>query len=89
MDPLVIDTPPSLPFVSERKQYLNREVQLPDIDDPSYTGPYQFHGRKSLNSQEFLFIDLATIHEATDNFSELKKLGQGGFGPVYKVKNDL
>ncbi|RVX07997.1 Cysteine-rich receptor-like protein kinase 10 [Vitis vinifera] len=52
--------------------------------EKGYTGPYQFHGRKSLNSQEFLFIDLATIHEATDNFSELNKLGQGGFGPVYK-----
>ncbi|KAJ9689590.1 hypothetical protein PVL29_012339 [Vitis rotundifolia] len=68
----------------ERKQYLNREVQLPDIHDPSYTGPYQFHGGKILNSQEFPFIDLATIHEATDNFSESNKLGQGGFGPVYK-----
>ncbi|RVW78319.1 Cysteine-rich receptor-like protein kinase 10 [Vitis vinifera] len=39
--------------------------------------PYQFQGRKNLNSQEFPFIDLATIHEATDNFSELNKLEQG------------
>jgi hypothetical protein len=33
------------------------------------------------------FFALATILVATDNFSEANKLGQGGFGPVYKVKN--
>ena len=89
MDPLGIDTPHSLPFVLEKKKNLNRQVQKPDIHYPTYTGPYQFQGRKNLNSQEFPFIDLATIHEATDNFSELNKLEQGGFDPIYKVKNEF
>jgi hypothetical protein len=31
-----------------------------------------------------LFFDFYTIAEATNNFSH--KLGEGGFGPVYKVK---
>ncbi|KAL5061626.1 hypothetical protein RYX36_023363, partial [Vicia faba] len=31
-------------------------------------------------------FDLATIFEATDNFSNVNKLGEGGFGPVYKGK---
>jgi hypothetical protein len=31
------------------------------------------------------FFDLSTINAATDNFSPSKRLGQGGFGPVYKV----
>ena len=31
------------------------------------------------------FFDLEDILTATDNFSEANKLGQGGFGPVYKV----
>jgi hypothetical protein len=31
------------------------------------------------------FFDLSTINTATDNFSPSKRLGQGGFGPVYKV----
>lgn len=31
------------------------------------------------------FFDFQSILEATDNFSEANKLGQGGYGPVYKV----
>lgn len=29
--------------------------------------------------------DLSTIISATGNFSEVNKLGEGGFGSVYKV----
>lgn len=34
---------------------------------------------------ELPFFDLATIVKATDDFSINKKLGQGGFGAVYRV----
>lgn len=33
------------------------------------------------------FFELKSILAATDYFSDTKKLGQGGFGPVYKVLN--
>jgi len=33
---------------------------------------------------EFLLYDFNQIADATDNFSDHHKLGQGGFGPVYK-----
>lgn len=33
----------------------------------------------------FQLFDFAQIQKATCNFSEENKLGQGGFGPVYKV----
>ena len=34
---------------------------------------------------ELPFLDLSTIASATDNFEINNKLGEGGFGPVYKV----
>ena len=34
---------------------------------------------------EFSVFDFDDILDATDNFSEENKLGEGGFGPVYKV----
>ncbi|KAM0943872.1 putative protein kinase RLK-Pelle-DLSV family [Dioscorea sansibarensis] len=43
----------------------------------------------SVDEQEFrntesLLIDLAPLRSATDKFPETNKLGEGGFGPVYK-----
>ena len=37
------------------------------------------------DSGEMYYFDLTTILSATNNFSDANKLGQGGFGPVYKV----
>jgi hypothetical protein len=38
-------------------------------------------------SSELPLMDLASIHAATSNFSTANKLGEGGFGPVYRVRN--
>ena len=35
----------------------------------------------------FTFFNFSQVLEATKNFSVENKLGQGGFGPVYKVEN--
>ncbi|KAL7213334.1 hypothetical protein ACSBR2_015950 [Camellia fascicularis] len=40
----------------------------------------------STPSIESLQFDFGTIRHATDNFSDVNKLGEGGFGPVYKGK---
>jgi hypothetical protein len=37
------------------------------------------------NSTELEYFKLSTITVATNNFSPANKLGQGGFGSVYKV----
>lgn len=37
---------------------------------------------------ELPLFDLATISTATNNFSFENKIGEGGFGPVYKVMFD-
>ncbi|KAK3188240.1 hypothetical protein Dsin_027801 [Dipteronia sinensis] len=41
-------------------------------------------GEKEMTNTESLQFNIGTIRTATENFSEAKKLGQGGFGPVYK-----
>ncbi|MCD7467329.1 hypothetical protein HAX54_004721, partial [Datura stramonium] len=43
------------------------------------------HG-DDISTAEALQYDFSTIRAATDNFSSANKLGQGGFGPVYKGK---
>ena len=42
-----------------------------------------------IQSSEALQFDFDTIRDATYNFSEANKLGEGGFGSVYKVINKL
>ncbi|KAJ9169034.1 hypothetical protein P3X46_020503 [Hevea brasiliensis] len=37
-----------------------------------------------MSSEELPFLDLSIIRAATDNFADTNKLGQGGFGSVYK-----
>ena len=34
---------------------------------------------------ELPLVDFKRIVKATDNFSQDNKIGEGGFGPVYKV----
>jgi hypothetical protein len=44
------------------------------------------HARDQDNSGEMHYFNLSTMQAATNNFSDANKLGEGGFGPVYKVK---
>ncbi|KAL3739509.1 hypothetical protein ACJRO7_020857 [Eucalyptus globulus] len=48
-----------------------------------------YRGEKPVNSHEFSLIRLDIIRTATANFSDECKLGEGGFGPVYKLKNEV
>jgi hypothetical protein len=38
---------------------------------------------------ELPIFDLPAIDNATNSFSNNNKLGEGGFGPVYKVNNNI
>lgn len=42
------------------------------------------HG-EDIQDIESLIMDLTTLRIATNNFAENNKLGEGGFGVVYKV----
>lgn len=73
------------------KNYSNRAADeersqhglLPELLNP--TSVTIIEENKMVSSEELPFIDLATIKDATDDFSDSNKLGQGGFGAVYKV----
>jgi hypothetical protein len=51
----------------------------------SHTGVAITQDGELVSAEELSFMDLSTIVAATDNFSDSNKLGQGGFGTVYKV----
>ena len=40
---------------------------------------------EEIKSIESLFLDLSVLRVATIDFAEENKLGEGGFGAVYKV----
>ncbi|RXH82049.1 hypothetical protein DVH24_036390 [Malus domestica] len=63
-----------LSIFSVSSQILRQRVLLSD---------QSFQGR-NLKTEEYPYISLASIHAATDKFSDSNKLGEGGFGPVYK-----
>lgn len=70
------------------------------IDILDYSGIMGLQARRTDNLQgeeelvwdlegknpEFSVFEFDQVLEATSNFSEVNKLGEGGFGAVYKVK---
>ena len=50
-----------------------------------YTETHDNDPESPLVKQEQIFFTLDALIKATDNFDEKKKLGEGGFGSVYKV----
>ncbi|KAG2684201.1 hypothetical protein I3760_10G066200, partial [Carya illinoinensis] len=62
-------------------------VQQPSATVPSQPEPgrdERNNPSSKLESGEMHYYSLDTIQTATDNFSDANKLGEGGFGPVYK-----
>ena len=49
----------------------------------------QIERLRPLSNSDLPIMDLSSIHEATNSFSKENKLGEGGFGPVYRVVNGL
>lgn len=75
-------------------EYTERDSRNLELSYGSENGDVAFMERYSdvhalnergTSSAEVHCFSLSTIIKATDNFSFSKKLGEGGFGTVYKV----
>ncbi|KAK8524365.1 hypothetical protein V6N12_029231 [Hibiscus sabdariffa] len=78
-------------FIWRRNSQVDRENsqggQLLDLVEgriPNEHSTETFSGETVGKSQEFPSIQLDILHAATDYFSHSNKVGEGGFGPVYK-----
>ncbi|KAF2303640.1 hypothetical protein GH714_020479 [Hevea brasiliensis] len=73
---------------AEEKE-ISQEVQLLDLGIGRIgVDPLSKSTREEemlMNSQDFPMIPFNIVYEATKHFSDESKLGQGGFGPVYKA----
>ena len=71
-------------FIVEETQNRDDEYFLELMASESFKGASNIerNGRKGSDLMVFSF---ATIVAATNNFASENKLGEGGFGPVYKV----
>ncbi|GAB2298803.1 hypothetical protein Dimus_032881 [Dionaea muscipula] len=67
-------------IIRRRRKTLKRVVE----NKPSDATPLQALDDDEIGSADSLQFDFGTISAATGNFSEAHKLGQGGFGAVYK-----
>jgi len=70
------------PGTSERSQELLMNATI-------IPSKREFSGETSTEEFELPLFDFSTLATATENFSDATKLGQGGFGCVYKVKSQL
>lgn len=65
---------------------ISQEVQLLDMGIGPALRKSTLEEEMSMNShQDFSMIPFDKVYEATKHFSDETKLGEGGFGPVYKV----
>lgn len=70
-------------FISFADEEISQKALLYELASPR--GVTITQEGELVTSQEFPFLDLPTIRAATDDFSDSNRLGQGGFGTVYKV----
>ncbi|KAJ9169037.1 hypothetical protein P3X46_020506 [Hevea brasiliensis] len=74
-------------FLKKEKKEISQEVQLLNLGIGRLGVDHLSKITREempMNSQDFPLIPFNIIYEATKHFSDEAKLGEGGFGPVYK-----
>jgi hypothetical protein len=67
---------------SERNRLLRTLDSRRHLKDLMGSGEFRDEDEKGIDVP---FFNLESILAATNSFSDAKKLGEGGYGPVYKV----
>lgn len=62
----------------------SQEVQLLEFGGVNFGNNEEVHGQKVGGSEKFPALQFDIINTATERFCAANKLGEGGFGPVYK-----
>ncbi|XP_041023686.1 G-type lectin S-receptor-like serine/threonine-protein kinase At1g11410 [Juglans microcarpa x Juglans regia] len=72
--------------VIKRKRERKGSANQPMLFDDASSIPFQDSQKhdERRGKPDLPFFELSTVVAATDNFSPANRLGQGGFGPVYK-----
>jgi hypothetical protein len=65
------------------------KLHLSQIHSVSIPFPPDSTNAEDIQIVDPLLLDLSTLQAATDSFAESNKLGEGGFGAVYKVENHI
>ncbi|MFS7985348.1 putative non-specific serine/threonine protein kinase [Helianthus anomalus] len=62
-------------------------IRMPpsELGTPKNEFEHDLENRSGDEDVELTLFGLSTLLKATDDFSKNNKLGEGGFGPVYKV----
>ncbi|KAL2496271.1 G-type lectin S-receptor-like serine/threonine-protein kinase [Forsythia ovata] len=74
----------NIKLLSEEGQYIYIRMASSELGRLGYKFTDDHHDENHKESIDLPLLDLNTITKATDNFSINNKLGEGGFGPVYK-----
>ncbi|URE33695.1 receptor-like protein kinase [Musa troglodytarum] len=64
-------------YCRRRKPAMPRRMQL-------HKRIFAIEDQQDIKNAESLLLDLEVIRSATNNFSDANKIGEGGFGPVYR-----
>lgn len=76
-------------FIEDRENDVDEiweTTKLFEMGEPSESMRHSLQLLKQNNPTELPLFDFGAILVATNHFSPTNKLGQGGFGSVYKVK---
>lgn len=79
-------------LTSESRGYVQKNSGINMYDSERYVRGFIESGRFKEEDAQAIDIPhchLESILDATNNFANVNKLGQGGFGPVYKVSKNF